>query len=704
MTSTSKTNELAESRSAGVAGNTRLPYIPGLDGLRALAVIAVIAYHSEIESVPGGFLGVEIFFVISGYLITALLLEEFNSNQRIDLKQFWARRARRLLPALFLYVAGSIALAYSMAEDVIPTKGEIISTLGYVYNWFGIFQEISYTDAFERKNFFHHLWSLAVEEQFYLLWPVLVLYLQKYLSKRVTTILISLGIATSTVLMWVMYQPFEDPLRLYYGTDTRASALLIGALLAYMWRPWNAQDTKLYALAKKILFPVGFGAVVVLIWANMYYTLLMPDSEQLFRGGFLLTSIITAIVLASIVTPGSKLSNVLGFAPLVWIGKRSYGLYLWHWPVFQLTRERVDVDINGWELFAVRMFVTLILVEISYQYIERPIRERRMNLELSKFKNILELKSHLLKLAFLTAGIIGSVLILQGVQSDRNSGEDLEVYEAETLKIETIKINPIETPSNTFNQVTSSTPAPTSVPQSTENAFDANTNSKGNHDLEVPEENPEEFRYQNFSEVDFQEAITSEPEYWQDLVDITSYSPSIYFERITFIGDSVMLGALTNVGNDGVEEAFLQGISTISEQVTVSAAKNRQWYELRGVIRELEAKGEIGEVVVVHLGNNGVIDESIVNDSLELLEDVRKVLLVNVRVPRRWENKVNTLLDGAVEEFENTELVDWYSISNSNPQYFSRDGVHTIPSGARHYVDAIITTLGGESVLGKSDN
>ena len=704
MTSISKTGELAGGRSAGVTGNTRLPYIPGLDGLRALAVIAVIAYHSEIESVPGGFLGVEIFFVISGYLITALLLEEFNSNQRIDLKQFWARRARRLFPALFLYVAGSIALAYSMAEDVIPTKGEIISTLGYVYNWFGIFQEISYTDVFERKNFFHHLWSLAVEEQFYLLWPVLVLCLQKYLSKRVTIILISLGIATSTVLMWVMYQPFEDPLRLYYGTDTRASALLIGALLAYMWRPWNARDTKLHALAKKILFPVGFGAVVVLIWANMYYTLLMPDSEQLFRGGFLLTSIITAIVLASIVTPRSKLSSVLGFAPLVWIGKRSYGLYLWHWPVFQLTRERVDVDINGWELFAVRMFVTLILVEISYQYIERPIRERRVSSELSKFKKLGELKSHLLKLAFFTAGIIGSVLVLQGVQSDRNSEGDLEVIEAETLKIETTEINPIEAPSNTLDQVTNPTPVPTSVPQPTETVFDANSNSKGNDDLEAQEENPEEFRHQNFSEVDFQEAVTSEPEYWQDLLNITSYSPSIYFERITFIGDSVMLGALTNVGNDGVEEAFLLGISTISEQVTVSAAKNRQWYELRGVIRELETKGEIGEVVVVHLGNNGVIDESIVNDSLELLEDVRKVLLVNVRVPRRWENKVNTLIDGAVEEFENTELVDWYSISNSNPQYFSRDGVHTIPSGARHYVDAIITTLGGESVLGKRDN
>ena len=149
---------------------------------------------------------------------------------------------------------------------------------------------------------------------------------------------------------------------------------------------------------------------------------------------------------------------------------------------------------------------------------------------------------------------------------------------------------------------------------------------------------------------------------------------------------------------------FLVSSLTISELVTVLASIIRHCFELLGAKRYLEANGEIGEVVGVHLGNNGVIDESIVNDSLELLEDVQKVLLVNVRVPRRWENKVNTLLDGAVEEFENTELVDWYSISNSNPQYFSRDGVHTIPSGARHYVDAIITTLGGESVLGNSDN
>ena len=136
--------------------------------------------------------------------------------------------------------------------------------------------------------------------------------------------------------------------------------------------------------------------------------------------------------------------------------------------------------------------------------------------------------------------------------------------------------------------------------------------------------------------------------------------------------------------------------------MTVSAAKNRQWYELRGIIRDLDRQNEIGEIVVIHLGNNGVIEESIINESLELLHDARKVLLINVRVPRRWENKVNNLLSEAVVRFENTELLDWYSLSNNKPEYFSRDGVHTIPIGARNYVDAIITSLGGESVLNAS--
>ena len=702
MNSNSKATKSTETLAHKNHKNAGLPYMPGLDGLRALAVVAVIAYHSEIESVPGGFLGVEIFFVISGYLITALLLEEFNLHSAINLRQFWVRRARRLLPALFLYIGGSVAFAYSMAEDVVPTKGEVLSTLGYVYNWFGIFQEISYTDVFERKNFFHHLWSLAVEEQFYLFWPILLLCLQRYIHRKVTISLLILGITSSAFLMWTMYQPFEDPLRVYYGTDTRASGLLIGALLAYIWRPWNAEKSELFPKGKDALLPVGLAALGILIWANTHYTLLMPDADQLFRGGFLITSIATAIVIACVVTPNSNLNSVLGLAPFVWVGKRSYGLYLWHWPVFQLTRERVDVDINGWELFAVRMFVTLVLVEISYQCIERPIRERRMMRELAKVKKIKELKSSFPKLALSSLGVLASIMILQGVQADRTIQqlETVDVVAAETPK----EVTDIDNKDNSVS--TTMTPTPSLEPQITPQPQATPIKEAP---LLVPDnagngKNPNQANFQDltFNLVDFREAVVGNPEVWQELMNITSYAVSIHFDRITFIGDSVMLGALTDVGNDGVEEAFLQDISTISDQVTVSAAKNRQWYELRGIIRDLDRQNEIGEIVVIHLGNNGVIDESIINESLELLHDARKVLLINVRVPRRWESKVNNLLSEAVVRFENTELLDWYSLSNNKPEYFSRDGVHTIPIGARNYVDAIITSLGGESVLNAS--
>ena len=702
MNSDSKASKGTKTLAHKTHNNAGLPYMPGLDGLRALAVVAVIAYHSEIESVPGGFLGVEIFFVISGYLITALLLEEFNLNSAINLRQFWGRRARRLLPALFLYIGGSVAFAYSMAEDVVPTKGEVLSTLGYVYNWFGIFQEISYTDVFERKNFFHHLWSLAVEEQFYLLWPILLLCLQRYIHRKVTISLLILGITSSAFLMWTMYQPFEDPLRVYYGTDTRASGLLIGALLAYIWRPWNAEKSELFPKGKDALLPVGLGALGILIWANMHYTLLMPDADQLFRGGFLITSIVTAIVIACVVTPNSNLNSIFGLAPFVWVGKRSYGLYLWHWPVFQLTRERVDVDINGWELFAVRMFVTLVLVEISYQCIERPIRERRMMRELAKVKKIKELKTSFPKLALSSLGVLASIMILQGVQADRTIQqlETVDVVAAETPK----EVTDIDNKDNSVS--TTMTPTPSLEPQITPQpqATPIKETPLLVPDEEVNGKNPNQANFQDliFNLVDFREAVVGNPEVWQELMNITSYAVSIHFDRITFIGDSVMLGALTDVGNDGVEEAFLQDISTISDQVTVSAAKNRQWYELRGIIRDLDRQNEIGEIVVIHLGNNGVIDESIINESLELLQDARKVLLINVRVPRRWENKVNNLLSEAVIRFENTELLDWYSLSNNKPEYFSLDGVHTIPIGARYYVDAIITSLGGESVLNAS--
>ena len=322
--------------------------------------------------------------------------------------------------------------------------------------------------------------------------------------------------------------------------------------------------------------------------------------------------------------------------------------------------------------------------------------------ELAKVKKIKELKSSFPKLALSSLGVLASIMILQGVQADRTIQqlETVDVVAAETPK----EVTDIDNKDNSVS--TTMTPTPSLEPQITPQPQATPIKEAP---LLVPDDagngkNPNQANFQDltFNLVDFREAVVGNPEVWQELMNITSYAVSIHFDRITFIGDSVMLGALTDVGNDGVEEVFLQDISTISDQVTVSAAKNRQWYELRGIIRDLDRQNEIGEIVVIHLGNNGVIDESIINESLELLQDARKVLLINVRVPRRWENKVNNLLSEAVIRFENTELLDWYSLSNNKPEYFSLDGVHTIPIGARYYVDAIITSLGGESVLNAS--
>jgi peptidoglycan/LPS O-acetylase OafA/YrhL len=238
-------------RAAGVcgsraAGEVRLPYLPGLDGLRALAVIAVLLYHAELPWIPGGFLGVEVFFVISGYLITTLLLAEWRQRGRIDLKAFWLRRARRLLPALYLLLV--VTLAYAVVflpGEVAGLRGDAVAALGYVTNWYLVLGHESYFEAIGRPSLLKHLWSLAVEEQFYLLWPpVLALGLgvgaTRWRERRVLLGALALA-AASALLMALLYRPEVDLSRVYFGSDTRAAGLLIGAALAFAWTPWHSR-------------------------------------------------------------------------------------------------------------------------------------------------------------------------------------------------------------------------------------------------------------------------------------------------------------------------------------------------------------------------------------------------------------------------------------------------------------------------------
>ncbi len=349
-------------------GPARLRYQPGLDGLRALAVAAVVAFHLEPSAVPGGFLGVDAFFVLSGYLITRLLIAEWHDRRAISLVGFWARRARRLLPALFL-VVGAVAvyaIVSAPAEDLDRLRGDGIASIFYVANWRFVVTGQSYFDLITTPSPFRHLWSLAIEEQFYLVWPlVVVACLRARHARRVLAGVCAVGIVASVALMAMLYQD-GDPSRAYFGTDTRVHVLLVGALLAVL--TWNRAAPVASRRAATMLG--GTGLVVVVGMA----ALLDDRAAWFYRGGSLLFAMAVAGVIVGTVVPGrSPVRSALSVRPLVALGAISYGVYLWHWPVqIWLTPDRTGVD--GLALDAVIVAVTLAAAGVSYVLVEQPIR------------------------------------------------------------------------------------------------------------------------------------------------------------------------------------------------------------------------------------------------------------------------------------------------------------------------------------------
>ncbi len=349
-------------------GPARLRYQPGLDGLRALAVAAVVAFHLEPSAVPGGFLGVDAFFVLSGYLITRLLIAEWHERRAISLVGFWARRARRLLPALFL-VVGAVAvyaIVAAPAEDLGRLRGDGIASIFYAANWRFVVTGQSYFDLVATPSPFRHLWSLAIEEQFYLVWPlVVVACLRARHARRVLAAVCGVGIVASVALMAMLYQD-GDPSRAYFGTDTRVHVLLVGALLAVL--TWNRPAP--VASRRTAMAFGGVGLVVVVGMA----ALLDDRAAWFYRGGSLLFAVAVAGVIIGTVAPGrSPLRSGLSVRPLVALGAISYGVYLWHWPVqIWLTPDRAGVD--GLALDAMIVAVTIAAAGVSYTLVEQPIR------------------------------------------------------------------------------------------------------------------------------------------------------------------------------------------------------------------------------------------------------------------------------------------------------------------------------------------
>ncbi|CAN5349388.1 acyltransferase family protein [soil metagenome] len=607
-----------------------LPYLSALDGLRAIAVVAVILYHADEAWLQGGYLGVEVFFTISGYLITALLVTEYERDGRVDLIRFWRRRARRLLPALGVLMIGVTLLAMVTARDALGSlTGQGIAALAYVMNWSLIFTEQSYFESFGRPPLLQHLWSLAIEEQFYLVFPLLFLAGRRLLGRRLTLWLFLAGVVASTALMWTSYTPGTDPSRLYYGTDTRAAGILVGVALAMMWRPWSGLGAGRVqsAALPDLLGVVGMGVLL------SQFVLLGAYQPRLYQGGFLLVALATAAVIGAVVTPGSFLSVPLSWRGLRWIGTRSYSLYLWHWPLFMVMRPGVDTVVGDPWLTIVRLGATAVIAEISFTYIEQPIREGRFTEQLRSLRRGVPEQASLKRGAIVTVLSLVAMAAVGNVQLPVDSGvvaDGTMVQAAGPAAGEVIEIRP-----GREGQ----------APPRTGTATDG---------AEIPPPRGEGAAAEGAQ----------------------AAALGVDYERVFVFGDSVIVGAT---------EAF----QALGPQVQVDARIGRQWHEL---VDDDRRPGP-DDAVVIHLGSNGASNTETIDAVLDHFTDAGRVVLVNVRVPRPWETTVNRSLSGATGRWPNTRLADWKGASDRTPAYFAGDGVHVSSRGAEALAGVVVTAL-----------
>ena len=345
-------------------------YVAGLDGIRALAVACVVAYHLNVPGAEGGMLGVGVFFTLSGYLITDLLLAHWRQHGDLGLPQFWRRRARRLLPALFLMLAAvSLWVALFDGAQLATVRRQVLAAGVYVSNWSTIAQHGTYFARFAAPLPLDHLWSLAIEEQLYLVWPWLLLAGIWMLRNRKALALMTLvGAALSAWAMGHLYHPDYDPTRVYEGTDTRALALLVGAALAIVW-PTRVPNLGMRPTPRRLLDAggiVGLLGILVLVWGTSSF------SPFLYPDGFVLLALATAALVAAVVNPGGRLGPMLGCAPLRWIGVRSYGIYLWQWPIVVLASPASSTF--DWPRAAAEVAGTLLVASLSWRYLEEPVR------------------------------------------------------------------------------------------------------------------------------------------------------------------------------------------------------------------------------------------------------------------------------------------------------------------------------------------
>lgn len=603
-------------------------YITGLDGIRAIAVIMVLAYHLKLALFKSGFFGVTVFFVLSGYLITGILISEVEEEGTIDLKNFWLRRIRRLVPAV-MSMAVVIIFVSAVVNRIIFTKGckdFLASVLGF-NNWWQIFNKVSYFEAAGVPSPFTHCWSLAIETQFYLIYPLILLGIYKLAKSREegrakrgllfagVTLMLAL---ISVILMIVLFDPQQDASRVYYGTDTRAFSLLFGALLAILW-DYRMVPRRLSASVNMVLGSVSFVVLLVMTIA------INGSSNFWYRGGQLVGTILTVLVIYTVSGRKTWLSRFLSNPVLKWIGDRSYSIYLWHYPIILLISKGIKAS---WWITLIEIVLSVVLAELSYRFIETPIRH----------------------------GIIGEYLnILRSRPKSRQEKKRQIQVARRSLKVM----------AGTFVLTVSLILCMIFVPK--KNALDT---------LQKREAKAKETGKMTEEQLAKQKANGSESDDTICTADLTD-DEILEGLNLLLIGDSIAVDVTDDFYEmfpNSVSDTKIGRITSLGKQVLDSYIDEKKW----------EGEG----VIFASLSNSPINGE--LEDIREKIGKDMPLFLTTVRIPHdTFEEESNSKIKKFVEENDHTYLIDWYAASEGHDEYFDADDTHLLSAGAKAYANCI---------------
>lgn len=599
--------------------NNKSKYLPSIDSLRALAVLAVIIYHVDVNYLPGGFLGVDLFFVLSGYLISSLIIKEYKKIGSVNLYNFYIRRARRLLPAVYFMITVGLVVMV-LFNEVLLRKSHLDAIFGYLYssNWWYIFHKLDYFDSFGAQSPFKHLWSLAIEEQFYMIFPLLFLLVNRKKKSKDGTyklnknfLYVVLGLIIVSLIAHIILFDINNISRIYFGTDTRVFSLLVGVVGAILY-PMERLHAKVTLQQNMIYSVVSLVSIATLITVMIYTS---EYNTWLYRGGFLLVAVLGLIVIISSGKQHTLMSRLLSFKPVVFIGKISYSLYLWHFPVLVLTTPVSEIGNPNIYFVILRVILTFVVAIVSYVFVETPIRKLGFKKYVSViFKKMIKC-SRKSRRVFASIATVLSVLFVMGI-----IGKGVPFIS--TAFIKEMEVNK-------------------------ETQFVNNGNNKENKEQQNNDSNKE--NKDNNENKD--EKNNAEKKY----------------NSVVVIGDSLTVD---------IGEKFQE----LYPGAVIDGKIGRQLYVAVEEAKSYSKYNNENSAIIFQLGTNGPFTESQIEELVKVF-DKADIYFVNIKVPRAWEKTVNAALKQAQEKHTNINIIDWYSVANSSKNLFEPDRVHLNQNG-----------------------